>query len=155
MDAPPFVIEAGAARTIDGDVGGHMRVLVPAELTDGRIEAYEQVIEPGHGPPLHVHDSQDEAFVVLAGRVRFVVGDEDATVGPGASALAPRGVTHAFQVLGGEPARLLVTFTPAGIEPFFDAASQLRREDADRETLARLAAECGMRIVGPSLPTAD
>ena len=151
----PAVLDAGEARLIEGEVGGCMRVVTPAELTGGAFEAFEQVIEPGHGPPLHVHDAQDEAFVVLEGRVRFRVGELDVTVGPGASALAPRGVEHAFQVLGTEPARLLVTFVPAGIEPFFSAASKLRRENADPATLGRLAAACGMRITGPGLPESE
>jgi quercetin dioxygenase-like cupin family protein len=145
------VFAAGQARVIDGEVGGRNVVVVPGELTDGRLESFEQTIEPGHGPPLHVHDGQDEVFYVLDGDVRFVVGDEQRRAGPGASAVIARGTPHAFQVDGDTPARLLVTFTPAGIEPFFRGAAQLTREQADRAALAALSEPCGMRIIGPAM----
>lgn len=147
-----LVLGAGEARVVEGEVGGRSVVVVPGELTDGRLESFEQTIAPGHGPPLHVHDAQDEAFYVLEGDVRFLVGDQERRVGAGASAVIARGTPHAFQVEGAAPARMLVTFTPAGIEPFFRGAARLTREQADRAALAALAEPCGMRIVGETMP---
>ena len=152
MADPSFVFGAGDARVIEGEVGGRNIVVVPGELTDGRLESFDQTIEPGHGPPLHLHEAQDEVFYVLEGAVRFLVGDEERRVGPGASAVIPRGTAHAFQVDGPDAARLLVTFTPAGIEPFFRGAAQLTREQANRDALAALSEPCGMRIIGPTMP---
>jgi quercetin dioxygenase-like cupin family protein len=155
MSDASHVLEAGEAQVIEGEVGGRNVVIVPGELTGGRLESFEQLIEPGHGPPLHVHDVQDEVFYVLEGDLRFRVGDEaERRVGSGASVVIPRGTPHAFQVDGDAPARLLVTFTPAGIEPFFRAASKLRREEANAEAIERIAAPCGMHVLGPTLPVA-
>src|SRR3954462_12432936 len=72
-------------------------------------------VPAGHMPPLHVHDNEDEGFYVLAGRVSLLMPGRGAALGPGAFALAPRGVPPAYRG-GDEPARWLVTSTPAGFE---------------------------------------
>src|ERR1700754_1642688 len=79
------------------------------------MEAIEAIAPPGYSPPLHRHDFGSESFYVLGGRVRFVIGDDDAVSGPGAFVRAPPGGAHSFEPLGDEPFRTLSVVAPAGL----------------------------------------
>lgn len=56
--------------------------------------------------------SEDEAYVVLAGRSRFTAGDETSDVGPGDAIFVAAGVPHRFHDIA-ETLRLVVVFGPA------------------------------------------
>jgi quercetin dioxygenase-like cupin family protein len=103
-------------------------------------------VPAGHMPPLHVHRNEDEGFYVLSGRVSLLLPGRRLDLGPGDFALAPRGVPHAYRV-GDEPARWLVTSTPAGFERF--VADVARSEDPGPEPLTAIAAEHDIEILGP------
>lgn len=55
--------------------------------------------------------TEDEAYVVLAGRSRFTAGDETRDVGPGDTIFVPAGVPHRFHDITDE-LRLIVVFAP-------------------------------------------
>jgi oxalate decarboxylase/phosphoglucose isomerase-like protein (cupin superfamily) len=57
----------------------------------------------------------------------------------------PRGVAHCFQNMGDAPGTLLITFTPGGMERFFELTG------SDPSKFAEAAAQVGMEVVGPSL----
>lgn len=100
------------------------------------------------GPPEHIHLYQDEWFYVLEGQVLFKVGGKKTLVKPGESVLGPRRVPHCFMGASETPARMLITFTPAGkMEEFFRAASGPNGRKMD----AALFAEYEMQYVGPGL----
>ncbi len=46
------------------------------------------------GPPLHIHQFEDEEGSVTAGTLSAIVGDRTITAGPGESVTLPRGVPH-------------------------------------------------------------
>jgi mannose-6-phosphate isomerase-like protein (cupin superfamily) len=69
-------------------------------------------LQPGTGPALHLHYSQEEWFYVMEGEVVFVVGDQRLSLRAGESVLAPRRVPHTFSAVG-SPAHMLIAFTPA------------------------------------------
>lgn len=56
--------------------------------------------------------TEDEIYVVVAGRARIVAGGEEARVGPGAVIFVPAGERHRFVDIT-EDLRLLVIFGPA------------------------------------------
>jgi hypothetical protein len=63
--------------------------------------------------PLHVHHSDDEAWYVLDGVLRFRIGDEVFEAGPGGAVLAPKGTPHAYgNARRGKAARYLLVMTP-------------------------------------------
>jgi mannose-6-phosphate isomerase-like protein (cupin superfamily) len=63
--------------------------------------------------PLHVHHSDDEAWYVLEGTLRFRIGDETFEAGTGSAVMAPKGTPHAYgNAKRGEPARYLLVMTP-------------------------------------------
>jgi quercetin dioxygenase-like cupin family protein len=117
--------------------------------TAGAMTALENLIAPGDGPPLHTHAHEDEAWYVIAGALRFKLGDDVATAPAGSFVFVPRGVPHAFVNDGDEPARILVMFTPSGMEAFFDRFAEL--EAFDPAAFGRIGSEVGMEVVGPPL----
>ena len=144
-----LAVGPGEGRAITGPVGGPLLFKARGEQTGGALTALENVIPPGSGPPLHVHAEQDEAWWVVEGVVRFRMGDETAHAAAGGFVWIPRGMPHAFRNDEDAAARLLVLFTPAGMEPFFDAMGALTSvEPAD---FTRLGAGVGMTVVGPPL----
>jgi len=115
-----------------------------------------RVVGPGDGSPLHTHEAQDESWYVLEGELRFKLGDTMQAAPAGSFVFVPRGTVHAFQNVGRAPARILVIFTPAGMEPFFERFAELPEDEPiDPGVFARLGAEVGMEVVGPPLSASD
>jgi len=143
------VVRPGEAPTIEGPAGGPLTFMVRGEQTDGALTALQNVIAPGSGPPLHVHANEDEAWYVIEGNLRFRLGAEVATVPTGSFVFVPRGTPHCFQNAGERPARILVLFTPSGMERFFDRFAALPA--VEPTAFAALGSEVGMDVVGPPL----
>jgi quercetin dioxygenase-like cupin family protein len=80
----------------------------------------EAFVPPGGDPPPHIHHEEDETFYVVEGHCSILLGDEWVTAGVGDFVNVPRGTVHAFGNDGTTPMRMILTFTPAGIETFFE-----------------------------------
>jgi mannose-6-phosphate isomerase-like protein (cupin superfamily) len=61
---------------------------------------------------LHLHRSDDEAWIVLEGRLGFRIADEEREVAAGGSVLVVRGTPHSYWNAAAEPARYLLVMTP-------------------------------------------
>jgi len=109
-------VETGPAYWGPGD---HYTFLVTGEESGGAYFAMEALVPPGGGPPPHIHTREDETFYVLEGAIEFVLGDETVAAGAGDFVNVPRGTVHCFKNTGTGTARLVLTFTPAGIEQWF------------------------------------
>lgn len=94
--------------------------LVTGEESGGAYFSMLAVVPPGGGPPLHTHANEDETFYVLEGTPTFRLGDETVVAGPGDFVNVPRGVQHNFHNASDAPLRMILTFTPSGIERFFE-----------------------------------
>ena len=148
---PSTAVGPGEGATIQGPAGGPLTFKVRGEQTDGALCVLENVIGPGEGPPLHTHTHEDESWYVLAGDLRFRLDDVIESAPEGSFVFVPRGVPHCFQNVGGGAARILVSFTPAGMERFFDRFAALPA-DADIPAAFRdIGREVGMEVVGPPL----
>jgi quercetin dioxygenase-like cupin family protein len=110
---------AGTGATYWGP-GDLYRFLVTGEETGGAYFAMEAVVPAGGGPPPHIHRNEDETFYIVEGNVDIRLGDELIAAGPGAFVSVPRGTVHNFHNPGPDPMRMILTFTPAGIEKFFE-----------------------------------
>jgi len=84
--------------------------------TDGALSVFETSIDVG--PPLHVHDREDECFYVLEGELSIRCGDDFFDAKAGSFVFLPRGRSHRFSAKDGS-ARLLLIAVPAGIEHYF------------------------------------
>jgi mannose-6-phosphate isomerase-like protein (cupin superfamily) len=155
MAAPgPFVIQPGEGETMRGPAGGEATFKARAESTNGTFTALENVVAPRQGPPMHVHVREDEIYYVLDGRLQFKADEHMLEVRTGSFVFIPRGTPHCFQNAGVAPARLLVMFTPAGMEPFFEEMAALPPGPADTDRVREIAHIAGMEVVGPPLPGA-
>jgi mannose-6-phosphate isomerase-like protein (cupin superfamily) len=73
--------------------------------------------DPGTRPgrpiaALHLHRSDDEAWIVLEGRLGFRVGGAELEVAAGESLLVPRATPHSYWNALAEPTRYLLVMTP-------------------------------------------
>jgi quercetin dioxygenase-like cupin family protein len=100
-----------------------MSALAEGEDTGGRLTVYEILFPPDSGPPLHVHERDDEAFYVIEGSLSVRVGDEEFEAPAGSFTFQPRGIPHAFRS-SSEGARALLLVVPSGLEGFFRALSR-------------------------------
>lgn len=92
-------------------------ILASGEDTNGAFSVVHLVEPPKMGPPLHVHENEDETFYIKKGRFIFFVGDEIFEVNENEYVFAPKGITHRFEagIDGGE---MLVTASPAKFDSF-------------------------------------
>ena len=133
--------------------GGDVAFKVRGEQSSGAMTAFETVVAPGEGPPLHTHAREEETLYVIEGDVRFRLGDELVGGSSGSFAFVPRGMPHTFQNVGDGPLRMLIHFAPSGMERFFDAFAAM--EAPGPEAFATAAEPAGMTVVGPPLRQSD
>jgi quercetin dioxygenase-like cupin family protein len=150
-DARAIIRPPGEGETIENTPGGAVTLKVRGEQSNGAMTAFETVAAPGEGPPLHLHDNEDELLYSLEGTFRFRVEDEVQEVSTGTVVFIPRRVRHAWQNSGEAPGRLLVIFAPAGFETFFERWAELPADAPSAEEFRRLGSEVGMTVVGPPL----
>lgn len=108
---------AGASFWGPGDI---YTWLVTGEESGGAYFSMLAIVPPQGGPPPHIHRDEDETFYVLEGSPTFRLGDERIVAGPGDFVNVPKGVLHCFRNFSDEPMKMILTFTPAGIERFFE-----------------------------------
>ena len=101
----------------------------------GSMAAIEFVAPKGFGPPLHVHDDEDELMIVLNGEIAFQFGNDGQICTAGSTVYLPHGVPHTFQVLS-ESAR------------FTTVAARLH----DAPLFGRFVAELGDDLTSPVTP---
>jgi quercetin dioxygenase-like cupin family protein len=101
-----------------------MDVKASAEETGGELSVLDTRLTLAANPPMHVHHTEDESFLVLEGEVEFFLADAPPRLArPGDFVFGPRGVPHRFEVRTPE-ARMLVFGTPGGAERFFAAMGE-------------------------------
>ena len=144
------------------DEGDHFHFLnhlmttkVSADQSDGQLTAMEFVGPRGFGPPLHLHDKEDELFYVVEGEVWFACGDVEATHRAGATVWLPRGRAHQFHILS-ETARVFQVTTPGQFDRFVEALGERLDEpqlpdpvDIDPERVAQICAAHDIQVLGP------
>lgn len=159
MQAPEVLVPgAPAAVTTRVRVGsGIVTILLDGEATGGAYVFFDELTDPGGGPPLHVHEREDEAFFILEGQFEFWVGEQMLTAGPGDFILAPRGVPHTFRNVGSSPARKLALAWSAGLDQAFLEVGQpvvaaAPASPPDASAMARFVdalANYGIKILAP------
>lgn len=102
--------------------GDEVTFLITGEETGGAIFMSEISVPPAGGPPPHIHHREDESFYVREGTLAIRMGDRTVSAAPGDFVHIPRGTVHSFKNTGNGHAKMLVTFTPAGMEKFFEEA---------------------------------
>lgn len=106
---------------------GSTSYLATAALTGGAFGLYRwDMSGPPTGPGPHFHRTMSESFFVVSGRVLIHDGDDWRQTTAGDFVFVPPGGVHGFRNESGEPASLLILFTPgAPREGYFEGLAEL------------------------------
>jgi quercetin dioxygenase-like cupin family protein len=120
--------------------GTDVHYLATGASTDGQLGLYRWEMGPGRGgPDPHFHRSITESFYVLSGTIRLYDGTDWVDGRPGDFLYVPQGGVHGFRNESGEPATMLLLFTPgAPREDYFERVGTAKdMAEADREEFFR------------------
>jgi quercetin dioxygenase-like cupin family protein len=127
MDTPeldPIILAPGEGPQLNV-LGDNQCVKLTGEQTNGLMTLVENENMPGTALPLHWHDNEDETFYILQGEVEFNVDGQRMLMTEGSAVYAPRGVPHAWKVVGTKPARMMLVVTPGGLDKMFEELAEL------------------------------
>ena len=140
------------ARVVRGDASGPFKASGPEN--DGRFDFF--VLDIGYltGPPLHVHEAQEDTFYVLEGVVTVQLGDDVVDLTAGDYGSAPPGVPHTFTNAREDqgPVRIVNLMTPGiGFDRYIEQVNALAESGSDTAAMEQLASQFGGQMVGPPL----
>jgi quercetin dioxygenase-like cupin family protein len=148
----PRVLGPDEGLRLQSGPGRDLVFKVTGDDTAGAFDYFVVEVAPHGGPPLHLHRVQEEAIHVLSGRFKVRVGDETVDLEEGGFAFMPSGVPHAFLNLTGDPARVVVVYTPGGGHRFYEEFGPLVRNGVpERSEVAALFEKHDMQLLGPPL----
>ena len=114
-------------KDLTNPIGGRMVVKLRDEDTAGAYSVHDNTIPPGSpGPRPHIHRRHEETFYVLEGELTVRVGPRKIVAPAGSFVVVPRGVVHQPSNPGMQPTRVLLVFSPAGMDRFFEEAAEER-----------------------------
>ena len=105
------------------------------------------------GPPLHIHEVQEDSFFVLEGVLSVQLGDEVVELGRGDFATAPPGVPHTATNTDADQrsCRVLNLLTPGiGFDSYLAQLAEVAAM-GDHTAVDRVHAQYGVTVVGPTL----
>ena len=100
--------------------GDRYTFLVTGAQSNGGLFIMEAIIPPGGGPPPHIHHREEESFYLLDGTLNVTLGEKKVKATTGDFVQIPRGTVHTFRNTGSTTARMLLLFSPAGMEKYFE-----------------------------------
>jgi quercetin dioxygenase-like cupin family protein len=122
-----LLVGPGDGETLRNPIGGRMVVKLRDEHTGGSFSVHDNTIPAGSpGPRPHIHRDHEETFYVIDGELTVRVGPRAFTAPAGSFVVVPRGTVHQPSNPGTEPARVLLIFSPAGMDHFFEEAAEER-----------------------------
>lgn len=117
-NSTPTIRKPNEGRTI-AVVGDVYRFMATSEDTNGKYAMWEAIVPPGGGPPPHVHSREEESFYILEGEITFQIGEERVVATAGMFANMPVGTPHSFKNESNQPAKMIISIAPAGLEEMF------------------------------------
>ena len=131
-EASAWLRRAGTPPELAMGGGGAAHYLATGATTGGAFGLYRWEMGPTPtGPVPHFHRSITESFYVLSGTVRLYDGGAGSTAA-GRLPARPEGGIHGFRNESGEPASMLLLFTPgAPREDYFETLADAARRERD------------------------
>jgi quercetin dioxygenase-like cupin family protein len=102
--------------------GDQYTFLVTGAQSNGAYFIMEGIIPSGGGPPLHIHRREEECFYLLEGTLEITLGEKTFNATTGGFIQIPRGIVHKFHNVGSTTARMLLLFSHAGMDKYFEEA---------------------------------
>ena len=139
-------IDQGPGQWVHISPGERFKIRTSTADTGGVYVMLELIADFEHGTRMHIHENEDEHFIVLEGMLHIANGDKTFNAPPGTALTVTKGMPHAWCNLSETPLRMLVTFSPGHIEGLFkEVASR------DSDDVAAILRKYGCRFVGPPL----
>lgn len=140
--------------SFESPAGEDVIVKASGNESSGHYDLLEFTIKPGPGiTPLHVHRDNEEAIYVLEGELTVQLGEDLHILGPGAYAMASRGVPHTYRNSGNKPAIVLFTYMPGNHWQMLEEAAEVGpvKDESDIERLLPILKSYGVEMVGPPI----
>jgi len=90
----------------------NMRIIGQETVGARNVEVVLGIIDPGGQAEPHFHTDIEQVIYLLEGRVEVEMRGEKEKMEPGDAVYFPPGEKHQVDVLGDQPARLLVIYAP-------------------------------------------
>jgi quercetin dioxygenase-like cupin family protein len=126
-------------------MGQRLTIRVTPAQSNGACMVFDMIADPGLGVPMHVHDHEDELFIVRSGAARFVVNGREIILEAGDTLFGPRGVPHAWEAIGDEPLDASVTILPGRLETMFRELGALSCIDPAK--VGAICSDHGVRFI--------
>jgi uncharacterized cupin superfamily protein len=120
-----FVLNVRDAEWWTSDAFGSGTVFETREFSFPQVGINVSVLEPGQPSCLYHRESQQEAFLVLAGECRLLVEGEERLLGPWDFFHCPAGTEHVFVGAGEGPCAILMVGARTPDEQLLYPASEL------------------------------
>jgi quercetin dioxygenase-like cupin family protein len=134
---PPKILKNGEGIKL-AVIGDQQTVKLTGKDTNNQYTLVEEYNEPGTQIPLHVHESEDEVFHLLEGELEVQIGNEFKQLKTGDIIFCPRGVPHAWKVIGDSKAKVMLSVFPSGIENLFFELAQLPEGPPDFKKVTQM-----------------
>ncbi|MEU2421149.1 cupin domain-containing protein [Streptomyces sp. NPDC007851] len=150
----PFLAQREDQQRLEWIGGSVFSVLLDAEATGGQLTVGRFDVSKGEAPPFHVHNNEDEVFLLLSGSALVWADEEEHELREGGIVFLPRRVPHGYRITS-EKADLLLISTPGGLEKMFRHAGRDLREprpegfEISPQLLAEAAELSGNVVLGP------
>jgi quercetin dioxygenase-like cupin family protein len=134
--------------------GSTLEILVDSAISDGQLLIMRSDTTEGSGVPVHVHQREDEIFLLLDGALTVWTGDQRRELSGGSVALLPKGIPHTYFVTS-QTARILEVIAPGGLEQAFREAGWDLHHPPPQDwactpdAVAAATAKVGCTILGP------
>lgn len=140
-------------------MGSLYDIKATSEATGGALSAVEMTIPPGasSAPPPHRHNCM-EAVYVVEGMIKYHIEERTVDAGPGSFLCFPKKTLEWMEATGSAPAKLLVIYTPGGMDKFFQEVAEPAKSRSlppppksppDFAMLAKAAKKHGLELVPP------
>jgi len=150
------VVRAGTAPVLEA-FGDRAEVLLASAQTGGKYTLFSLQTPAQNGPPLHIHELEDELFFIQEGTYEFVLETEAADgsstmetviANSGDVVWAPRNWKHSFRNVGESTGHMYIAMLPGNFDEFFAAnAKAFENGTATPENLVAIGAEYGIRYI--------
>lgn len=150
----PYLAQREDHQRLEWIGGSVFSVLLDAEATGGQLTVGRFDVGKGEAPPFHVHNKEDEVFLLLSGSALVWVGEEEHELREGGIVFLPRRIPHSYRITS-DKADLLLIATPGGLEKMFRHAGRDLREprpenfEISMRMLAEAAELSGNVVLGP------
>jgi quercetin dioxygenase-like cupin family protein len=131
-----------------------LEVLVDSAVSDGQVLIMRSDTARGNAVPVHVHQREDEIFLLLDGALTVWAGDQRRELSDGGVAFLPKGIPHTYLVTS-QTAVILEVIAPGGLEQAFREAGWDLRTPAPEgwactpDAVVTAMAKVGCTILGP------